>query len=101
MTGEGRTDAQVCFTYVQTLLMPPWQAGQVGCMDNRSSYHVDGVKEALASGGTRLESLPPYAPDVSPIEPCGSQFNAILRTKAARTRDLLYQVVAQAVALLT
>ena len=63
MTVEGRTEAQVFFTSVQTILVPAWHAGQVVLMDNLSSHQVDGVKEAIESVGARLEYLPPYSPD--------------------------------------
>jgi transposase len=101
MTVEGSTDAQVFLTYVQTLLVPTLHAGQVVFMDNLSSHQVDGVKEAIAAVGARLEYLPPYSPDFSPIEPCWSKFKAILRAKAARTRELLDQAVAEAFAMMT
>jgi transposase len=70
-------------------------------MEQLSSPQGDGVKAALASVGARLEYLPPYSPDGSPIAPCWSQFTAILRAKAARPRDLLDQAVAEACALMT
>ena len=101
MTVEGSTDAQVFLTYVQTILAPTLHAGQVVCMDNLSSHHVSGVKEAIESTGARLESLPPYSPDFSPIEKCWSKFKAILRKKAARTRDVLDQANTEAFAMIT
>jgi len=70
-------------------------------MDHLSSHHVDGVKEATESVGARLEYLPPYSPAFSPIEPCWSTCKAILRAKAACTRDLLDQAVAEAFAMIT
>ena len=55
MTVEGSADAHVFFTYVQTILVPTWHAGQVVCMDHLSSHQGEGVKEAIASVGARLE----------------------------------------------
>jgi transposase len=101
MTVEGRTDAQVFLIYVQTILVPTWHAGHVVFMDNLSSHPVSGVKEAIASVGARLASLPPYSPDLSPIEKCWSKFKAILRKKAARTHDLLDQAITEALAMIT
>jgi transposase len=101
MTVEGSTDAQVFLPFVQTSLAPALHAGQVVCMDNRSSQHVDGVQEAIESVGARLEYLPPYSPDLSPLEKCWSKFKAILRAKAARTRDALDQAVTEALAMIT
>ncbi len=101
MTVEGSTDAQVFLTYVQTILAPTLHAGQVVFMDNLSSHQVDGVKEAIESVGARLEYLPPYSPDLSPIEKCWSKFKAILCAKAARTRDVLDQAITEALAMIT
>jgi transposase len=101
MTVEGSTDEQVFLTYVQTILVPTLHAGQVVFMDNLSSHQVSGVKEAIESVGARLEYLPPYSPDLSPIEKCWSKFKAILRKKAARTRDVLDQAITEALAMIT
>jgi len=101
MTVEGSTDEQVFLTYVETVLAPTWHTGQVVCMDNLSSHPVSGVKEAIESVGARLEYLPPYSPDLSPIEKGWSKFTAILRAKAARTRAVLDQAMTEALAMIT
>jgi len=101
LTVEGSTDEQVFLTYVETILLPTLHAGQVVFMDNLSSHQVAGVKEAIESVGARLEYLPPYSPDLSPIEKCWSKFKAILRAKAARTRDVLDQAITEALAMIT
>jgi transposase len=96
MTVEGSTDAQVFLTYVKTIVVPALRPGQVVFMDNLSAHQVDGVQEAIESVGARLEYLPPYSPDLSPIEACWSKFKSILRATAARTRDLLDQAITEA-----
>jgi len=101
MTVEGSTDAQVFLTSVKTILVPALRPGQVVFMDNLSAHQVDGVQEAIESVGARLEYLPPYSPDLSPIEKCWSKFKAILRAKAARTRDLLDQAITEALDMIT
>jgi transposase len=101
MTVEGSTDAQVCLTYVQTILVPTLHAGHVVFMDTLSSHQGSGVKEAIASVGARLEYLPPYSPDFSPSETCWSKFQAIFRTKAARTREVLDHAITEARAMMT
>jgi transposase len=101
MTVEGSTDAQVFLTSVKTILVPALRPGQVVLMDNLSAHPVDGVQEAIESVGARLEYLPPYSPDLSPIEKCWSKFKAILRAKAARTRDLLDQAITEALDMIT
>jgi transposase len=101
MTVEGSTDAQVFLTYVKTILVPALRPGQVVFMDNLSAHQVAGVQDAIESAGARLEYLPPYSPDLSPIEKCWSKFKAILRAKAARTRDLLDQAITEAFDMIT
>jgi transposase len=71
MTVEGSTDAQVFLTSVKTILVPALRPGQVVFMDNLSAHPVVGVQEAIESVGARLEYLPPYSPDLSPIENAG------------------------------
>lgn len=70
-------------------------------MDHRSSHHVAGGKDAMASTGARLASLPPYSPDLSPIENGWSTFQASVHRKAARTRDGLDQALTEAFAMMT
>ena len=65
-------------------------------LDNLKAHTVVGVAEALAAAGARLLSLPPNAPDFSPIEECWSKIKACLRAKAARTREALEQAIAEA-----
>jgi hypothetical protein len=101
MTGAGRTDAPGCLPSGQTIVVPAWRPGQVVCMDHLSAHQVDGVQEAMESVGARLEYVPPYAPDLSPREKCWSKFNAMLRAKAARTRDLLDQAITEALDMIT
>ena len=63
MTVEGRTDAQVFVTDVQTILVPTWPAAPVVLMENLAAPHVSGVKDAMASVGARLDDLPPDSHD--------------------------------------
>jgi transposase len=101
MTVEGRTDEPGFVTYVQTILVPPWHAGHVGFRDTRSSQQGSGVQEAIASVGARLASLPPDAPDFSPLETCWSKVTAIFRTKAARPREVLAHAMTEALVMMT
>ncbi len=65
-------------------------------MDNQSVHKVQGIREAIEAVGARLIYLPPYSPELSPIELCWSKIKEFLRTKAARTYDLLDQALAEA-----
>jgi len=101
MTVEGSTDTQVFLSYVQTILVPTLRPGQVVIMDNLSSHKDDRIQTAIESVGAHLEYLPPYSPDLSPIEACWSKFKAILRAKATRTREALDAAITYAFKMLT
>jgi transposase len=62
---------------------------------------VAGVADVYAAAGVRRLSLPPYAPDLSPIEACWSKVKALWRAKAARTLEALEQAIAEALAAIT
>lgn len=100
MTIEGRTDTAVFLAFVQTIFVPTLRPGQIVMMDNLS-YKVNGVKEAIESAKATLEYLPAYSPDLSPLEECWSELKAFLRTKAARTRELLDQAITDALDIIT
>ena len=101
MTIEGSTDGQVFSTCVQEVLVPVLHPGQVVIMDNLSSHKVEGIQEAIEAAGARLEYLPSYSPDLSPIEGYWSKFKAILRAKAARTHALLEQAITETFDMIT
>ena len=65
-------------------------------MDNLGAHKVAGVAEAIVGRGARLEYLPPYSPDLSPIEPCWSKLKEALRSAKAHTYEALNTVLAEA-----
>jgi transposase len=89
MTVDGATDAEVFRTYVKRVLGPTLRPGDIVVMDNLRAHKAVGVQQALARRGVRLLYLPPYSPDLSPIEPCWSKVKTALRKAKARTRDAL------------
>jgi transposase len=101
MTIEGFTDGDVFWTFLHEVLVPQLRPGQVIVMDHLTAHNVAGVAEAMATPGARLRSLPPYSPDLSPIEDCWSKVNTRLRAKAARTLENLEQASADAIAAIT
>jgi transposase len=58
-------------------------------MDNLSSHKVDGVRQRIEAAGAQLLYLPPYSPDLSPIEKAWSKFKQLLRSAKARTEQVL------------
>ena len=66
-------------------------------MDNLPAHKAEGVQRAIDTAGWRLLYLPPYSPDFNPIEKAFSKLKAVLRAKAERTVDVLWDAVGQAV----
>jgi transposase len=96
MTVDGFTDGAVFLAFLHEILIPQLRPGQVIIMDNLKAHKVAGVTAACAEAEVSLLYLPPYSPDLSPIEECWSKVKTILRTKAARTREALEQAIAEA-----
>jgi transposase len=96
MTVEGSTDTDIFVTYIQEILCPCLRAGQVVILDNLKPHKADEVRKAIESVRARIEYLPPYSPDFSPIEACWSKVKASLRAQAARTYEELDRAIAQA-----
>jgi transposase len=70
--------------------------GDIVVMDNLPSHKVSGVEDAIRAAGAHLHYLPPYSPDLNPIEMAFAKLKALLRKAAARTVEDLWQVIASA-----
>ncbi|OFV93510.1 MAG: hypothetical protein A3F68_06245 [Acidobacteria bacterium RIFCSPLOWO2_12_FULL_54_10] len=101
MTIESPTDGEVFLAYVDQVLCPRLQPGQVVIMDNLAAHKVVGVRERIEAAGAQLLYLPPYSPDFNPIEKCWSKIKQLLRSAKARTREVLEAAVAEALAAIT
>lgn len=97
MTIEGATDGAVFVAYVEQVLGPALSAGDVVVMDNLSAHKVKGVREAIAACGASVLYLPPYSPDLNPIEKCWSKLKSLLRTVGARTREALEAAIGEVI----
>lgn len=73
------------------------RAGDLVVMDNLSSHKVAGVREAIEAAGATVRYLPPYSPDLNPIEMIFAKLKALLRKIAARTKDALTDAVGRVV----
>lgn len=85
LTIDGTVDGEVFRTFVTTSLVPHLRRGDVVVLDNLSVHKVSGVAEAIESVGARVLFLPPYSPDLNPIEECWSKIKSILRKCGAQT----------------
>ena len=98
---DGPTDAAVFLSYVEDCLAPALKPGDLVVMDNLSSHKVKGVVEAIQSVGADVWYLPPYSPDLNPIEMVWSKVKSILRSIAARTAESLRHAIAAALGAVT
>lgn len=64
-------------------------------MDNLASHKVAGIKQAIEAAGATLRYLPPYSPDLNPIEQAIAKLKSYLRKEAARNLDALIQAIAR------
>jgi transposase len=101
MTVNGATDAEVFRTYVKWVLGPTLVPGDIVVLDNLSAHKAIGVQQALARRRVRLRFLPPYSPDLSPMELCWSKLKTALRAAKARTRETLETVICEALETVT
>ena len=101
MTVAGAVDGQVFLAYVERVLAPTLEAGDVVIMDNLGAHKVKGIREAIQERGATVIYLPPYSPDLNPIEKCWSKIKTYLRAAKARTRQALEQALKEALLLVT
>ena len=101
MTVEGATDADVFRAYVDRVLAPALSPGDVVVMDNLGAHKVAGVRASIEAAGAALVYLPPYSPDLNPIEKAWSKVKKLLRDAAARTQQALEHAIAAALAAVT
>jgi len=86
MTHVGGTSGEVFMRFVREHLVPTLRAGDLVVMDNLGAHHCTGVKEAIQAAGADVLYMPPYSPDLNPIELCWSKMKA--QPKRARARTL-------------
>jgi transposase len=98
---EGATDAPLFETYVEEFLAPTLEAGQVVILDGLGAHRTEKVRELIERRGANLVFLPPYSPDMNPIEEAFSKIKSIARKAAARTREALDEAICEALAAVT
>jgi transposase len=96
MTIEGATDAPVFETFVARILVPNLKPGDIVVLDNLGAHKTLRVRQLVEGAGAKLLFLPPYSPDLNPIEECWSKLKALLKRAAARTREALDSAIATA-----
>jgi len=98
---DGAINGETFLAWVEQFLVPTLRKHDIVVMDNLSSHKVAGVREAIEATGATLRYLPPYSPDLNPIEQYFSKLKSLLRKTAARTLDDLTHAVANALSCFT
>ena len=101
MAVEGTTDREVFESYLQEVLAPSLRRDQIVVMDNLSAHKGERVRELVESTGCKLLYLPPYSPDLNPIEEAFSKIKGILRKAEARSREALVKAMGRALDAIT
>jgi transposase len=91
MVVDGAMNGPVFLAYVEQQLVPTLRQGDTVIMDNLPAHKVAGVRAAIESAGAQLIYLPPYSPDLNPIELAFAKLKQLLRSAAERTIDNLEQ----------
>jgi transposase len=98
---EGSTNREVFETYVERVLAPTLRPGQVVVMDNLTAHKGGRVKELIEEHGCELLYLPPYSPDLNPIEEAFSKVKRIVRKAESRMREALVEAMGTAISTVT
>jgi transposase len=90
---DGAMNGEAFRAYVEQILAPTLSPRDIVVMDNLACHKVAGVREAIEACGASLLYLPPYSPDLNPIEHSFAKLKALIRKAAARTRDALWNAI--------
>ena len=101
MTIDSAMDGPAFLAWVERMLVPALRPGDIVVMDNLPAHKQPGVRAAIEAAGAELRYLPPYSPDLNPIEMAFSKFKALLKKAAARTIAELWDAIAAALPLIT
>jgi transposase len=93
---DGPMTGSIFRAYAEQFLAPTLEPGDVVVMDNLSAHKVEGVRQAIENAGASILYLPPYSPDLNPIEQVFAKLKAILRKTAARTKEALWNAIRMA-----
>ena len=90
---DGAINGRSFRAYIEQVLAPTLRPGDVVIADNLGSHKVAGVREAIERRGASLLFLPPYSPDLNPIEQVFAKLKALLRKAEPRTRESLWKTI--------
>jgi len=90
---DGAVNGDIFEAFVGQVLVPTLRPGDIVVLDNLSSHKRDRTRELIEAAGASLVFLPPYSPDLNPIEMVFSKIKQLLRSLACRTRRALWQAM--------
>jgi len=92
---DGPINGDKFVAYIEQELVATLSPGDIVIMDNLSAHKVAGVEELIQAAGAELLYLPPYSPDLNPIEKAWAKLKQLLRSAKARTAEALDQAIAE------
>jgi transposase len=95
MTIDGPTTSEVFRAYVEHILVPTLRPGDIVVLDNLSPHKDKAAVALIEAAGAQVRPLPPYSPDLNPIEVAFAKLKALLRAGAVRTIDALWRDIGQ------
>jgi transposase len=98
---NGPISGELFLAYVEQILVPTLKHGDIVIMDNLRSHKVAGVREAIEAVGATVLFIPAYSPDLNPIEMAFAKLKTLLRAKAIRTLETLWNTLGSLVACFT
>lgn len=97
MTIDGSVDGRVFEVFTREMLAPKLKEGDIVVLDNLRVHYNKKAKEIIEEKGAKLVFLPPYSPELNPIELAWSKIKALLKKYKARTREALDSAIAAAI----
>jgi transposase len=94
---DGAMDGDSFLAYVEQILVPTLAPGDIVIADNLAAHHVDGVQHLIEGAGATLRYLPPYSPDLNPIELCFAKLKTFVRAARCRSIETLWPLLGECV----
>ena len=91
---DGPIDGESFLAYVEQILVPTLKPGDVVIMDNLGSHKRQAIRRVIRAAGARLFFLPPYSPDLNPIEQVFAKLKTLLRRAAKRSTEAIWRQIA-------
>lgn len=101
MTFKGSLNTDSFLVFIEQILLPKLWKGAIVTMDNLPVHYATITTSLIQSVGAKVKFLPPYSPDLSPIELCWSKLKEIIRSAKARTTEALDEAITNAINAIT